>query len=177
MEKKSGLWKRSWIAKMMNRKLHYLVKWEEFGVEHNSWEPWDNIHAPEHIMDFHCRHPGAACHIRATDINSIPFCPSSSFTVLRHHSLEGGVDVRGHPVLPDNQLCIKTFQSIHTCSNDAIVTSHNRLHIEALWSAHFCCDDGIVTSHNRPPIEAFQSTVICLLRVQTWVHAILAIYP
>ena len=60
-------------SKMMNRKLHYLVKWEGCGVEHNSWEPWDNIHAPEHIMDFHCRHPEAACHIRTTDSNSIPF--------------------------------------------------------------------------------------------------------
>ena len=80
-------------SKMMNRKLHYLVKWEGFRVEHNSWEPWDNIHAPERIMDFHCRHPGAARHIRATDFNSIPFRPSSSFTVPRHHSLEGGVDV------------------------------------------------------------------------------------
>ena len=34
-------------SKMMNQKLHYLVKWEGFGVEHNSWEPLDNIHAPE----------------------------------------------------------------------------------------------------------------------------------
>jgi len=22
-----------------------LVKWEGFGVEHNSWEPWDNVRA------------------------------------------------------------------------------------------------------------------------------------
>ena len=26
-------------SKVMNRKLRYLVKWEGFGVEHNSWEP------------------------------------------------------------------------------------------------------------------------------------------
>ena len=65
--------------------------------------------------------------------------------------------VRGHPVSWDNQLHIKTFQSMHPCSNDAIVTSHNRPHIETLQSAPFCCDNGIVTSHNRLPIEAFQS--------------------
>ena len=34
-------------SRMVNRKLCYLVKWEGFGVEHNSWEPWDNVHAPE----------------------------------------------------------------------------------------------------------------------------------
>ena len=109
-------------SKVMNRKLRYLVKCEGFGVEHNSWKPWDNIHAPERIMDFHRKHPGAACCIRATDFNSIPFCPSSSFTVLRCHSLEGGVDVRGHPVSHDNWPRIKTFQSAHPCSDDAIIT-------------------------------------------------------
>ena len=41
-------------SKMMNQKLCYLVKWEGFGMELNSWEPWDNIHAPELVMDFHC---------------------------------------------------------------------------------------------------------------------------
>ena len=34
-------------SRMMNRKLCYLVKWQGYGVEHNSWEPWDNFHAPE----------------------------------------------------------------------------------------------------------------------------------
>jgi hypothetical protein len=84
-------------SKMMNRKLRYLVKWEGFGVEHNSWEPWDNVHAQERIADFYRKHPGAARHIRAIDFDSIPFQTSSSFVVPRRHSLEGGVDVRGHP--------------------------------------------------------------------------------
>ena len=26
-------------SKIINRKLRYLVKWKDFGVEHNSWEP------------------------------------------------------------------------------------------------------------------------------------------
>jgi len=33
-------------SRMVNQKLRYLVKWEGFGVEHNSWEPWDNVHVP-----------------------------------------------------------------------------------------------------------------------------------
>ena len=34
-------------SKVINQKLCYLVKWEGFGIEHNSWEPWDNLHALE----------------------------------------------------------------------------------------------------------------------------------
>ena len=64
-------------SKMMNQKLCYLVKWEGFGVEHNSWEPWDNIHALELVADFHQRHPAAPHHIRSIVFNSIPFCSSS----------------------------------------------------------------------------------------------------
>ena len=46
-------------SKVINRKLRYLVKWKDFGVKHNSWEPWDNMHAPELVLDFYRRHPGA----------------------------------------------------------------------------------------------------------------------
>ena len=78
-------------SQMVNWKLHYLVKWEGFGVEHNSWEPWDNVHAPELVADFYRRHPGAARHIHVVNFCSIPFR-----SVSGHHCLEGGVDVRGH---------------------------------------------------------------------------------
>jgi hypothetical protein len=44
-------------------------------VEHNSWEPWDNVRAPELISDFYRRHPGAARHVRATAFENIPFRP------------------------------------------------------------------------------------------------------
>ena len=77
-------------SRMVNWKLCYLVKWEGFGVEHNSWEPWDNVHAPELVADFYWRHPGAARHICAVGFCSIPF-----HSVLGHHCLDGGVDVRG----------------------------------------------------------------------------------
>jgi len=71
-------------SQMVNRKLCYLVKWEGFGVEHNSWKPWDNVHAPELVADFYWRHPGAAHHICMVDFCSIPF-----HSVLGHHCLEG----------------------------------------------------------------------------------------
>jgi len=83
-------------SRMVNQKLRYLVKWEDFGVEHNSWEPWDNVHALELVADFYQRHPGAARHICVVNFRSIPF-----HSVSGHHCLEGGVDVRGHSTSSD----------------------------------------------------------------------------
>jgi len=77
-------------SQMVNWKLCYLVKWEGFSVEHNSWEPWDNVHVPELVADFYWRHPGAARHICMVDFRSIPFR-----SVSGRHCLEGEVDVRG----------------------------------------------------------------------------------
>jgi hypothetical protein len=64
-------------SKVINRKLRYLVKWEGFGIEHNSWEPWDYIHAPELVTNFHRKFPGAARRIRAADFTSLPFRPTN----------------------------------------------------------------------------------------------------
>jgi len=94
--------KEEWVveeildSRMVNWKLHYLVKWEGFSVEHNSWEPWDNVHAPELVADFYQRHPGAAHHIHMVDFHSIPF-----HSVSGCHCLEGGVDVRGRSTSSD----------------------------------------------------------------------------
>ena len=60
-------------SRVINWKLHYLVKWEGYKIKHNSWEPVDDIHAPERIMDFHQRHPGAPRHIQLADFDAIPF--------------------------------------------------------------------------------------------------------
>ena len=46
-------------SRVVNQKLQYLVKWEGFGIEHNSWESQDDIHALDLVADFHQKHPGA----------------------------------------------------------------------------------------------------------------------
>ena len=74
-------------SKVVNRKLWYLVKWKDFGIEHNSWEPWDNVHAPDLIADFYLKHPGAARQIRSIEFQSIPF---RSIEVPRRLFLTGG---------------------------------------------------------------------------------------
>ena len=40
-------------SQVINQKLCYFVKWEGFRIEHNSWEPANDVHAPEHIAEFH----------------------------------------------------------------------------------------------------------------------------
>ena len=86
-------------SRMINWKLRYLVKWEGFGIEHNSWEPWDNLHIPERIADFHQRHPGAPRQVQFMDFNNIPFCTLPP-VVPGRHSLEGGGRCQGTPPLP-----------------------------------------------------------------------------
>ena len=87
-------------SRMINWKLRYLVKWDRFGIEHNSWEPWDNIHTPDLVSEFHQKHPGAPRLIRLIDFNAIAFRSIPSSVVLGCHSLEGGMDVRGHLQVP-----------------------------------------------------------------------------
>jgi transposase InsO family protein len=85
-------------SRMMNRKLRYLMKWKDFGAEHNSWEPWDNVHAPELVTEFHRRHPGATRRIRTVEFSSIKFRPVPPTIAPGCRFSEGGVDVRGRPV-------------------------------------------------------------------------------
>ena len=63
----------------------------------------------------------------------------------------------GYQGTPSFTRQLATFWSMHPCSNNAIVTSHNRPHIEALWSVPFCCDNAIVTSHNGLHIKTLWS--------------------
>jgi Chromo (CHRromatin Organisation MOdifier) domain len=35
------------------KKLQYLLKWKGYSVAHNSWEPADNVSAPELLRDFY----------------------------------------------------------------------------------------------------------------------------
>ncbi|HWN07996.1 MAG TPA: reverse transcriptase domain-containing protein [Pyrinomonadaceae bacterium] len=63
-------------SRMFRRKLQYLVKWEGYRVEENTWEYSDNLdHAPEKVAEFHTKNPAAPRRIRALTFNSIPFRP------------------------------------------------------------------------------------------------------
>ena len=37
--------------------MHFLVKWKGYPTSDNSWEPQENLHADELIVDFYKRNP------------------------------------------------------------------------------------------------------------------------
>jgi len=87
---------------MFCRKLQYLVKWEGYGVENNTWEYWDNLgNAADAVNEFHTRNPAAPRRIRTLTFGSIPFRPIPPVTIgLGRCNSEGGVIVRGTPNPP-----------------------------------------------------------------------------
>ena len=103
-------------SKVVNQKLWYLVKWKDFGVDHNSWEPWDMVHTPDLVSEFYHKYPGAARHIQMADFLSLQF---QSILAPGWHYLEGGVDVRGHwisgPSTPDTTIQLSVYVPPHRC--------------------------------------------------------------
>ena len=86
-------------SRLFRRKLQYLVKWEGYGVEGNTWEYSENLnHALEKVTEFHTRNPGAPRCIRTLAFGSIPFHPISLSQVSSCCLSRGGVIVRGTPL-------------------------------------------------------------------------------
>lgn len=44
-------------SRIFRNRLQYLIKWQGYGSEENSWEPVNNINAPRLIRQFHQRYP------------------------------------------------------------------------------------------------------------------------
>jgi len=89
-------------SRMFRRKLQYLVKWEGYGIEGNTWEYSENLaHAPEKVTEFHTRNPGAPCRIRALTFSSIPFRLIPLSSASSRCLSRGGVIVRGTPYASD----------------------------------------------------------------------------
>ena len=84
-------------SRMFRRRLQYLVKWEGYGLEANTWEDSGNVaNAPEKVAKFHVTHPAALRRIRVMAFGSIPFRPIPIATSASSRCLsEGGVIVRG----------------------------------------------------------------------------------
>ena len=58
-------------SQMINWKLCYLVKREGFGIEHNSWEPANDVHAPEHVAEFYQRFPRAPQQVHFMEFDTV----------------------------------------------------------------------------------------------------------
>src|SRR5437016_593076 len=87
-------------SRLFRRRLQYLVKWEGYGVEGNTWEYSENVdNAPEKVAEFHQRNPAAPRRIRTMAFSSIPFRPISLPTQASGRCFSrGGVIVRGTPL-------------------------------------------------------------------------------
>jgi hypothetical protein len=76
------------------KKRQYLIKWKGYADAHNSWEPTENVNAPELVKEFHQR-AGASARVRILEgegqgkertmtqpVNSTPLsCPRSSRSI------------------------------------------------------------------------------------------------
>ena len=47
-------------SRFRRRKLWYLVEWEGYSAEHNTWVPVRNVHAEEAVAAYHFKYPGRA---------------------------------------------------------------------------------------------------------------------
>ena len=60
-------------SKMFCGWLHFLIKWEGYGVEHNTWEYATDVHAPKRLTEFYQKHPATPRQIQGAIFSSIPF--------------------------------------------------------------------------------------------------------
>ena len=83
-----------WIldSQFMRGCLQFLMKWEKYGYEENSWVPEQDVMAPDKLHEFYRIHPGAPCCIRSMAFQSL-----MSHASRMQHARRGG-DVRGCPI-------------------------------------------------------------------------------
>ena len=55
----------------MRGQLQFLVKWEGYGYEENSWVLESDIAAPDKIQEFYTAHPGAPWQIHSVAFHSL----------------------------------------------------------------------------------------------------------
>src|SRR5205807_9867628 len=85
-------------SRMFRRRLQYLVKWEGYGTEHNTWEYSENVNnAPEKVAEFHAQNMAAPRRICTMTFGTIPFRPISLTSASSRCSSRGGGDCKGNP--------------------------------------------------------------------------------
>ena len=68
-------------SKLVRGRLHFLIKWQGYPNEENTWEPADSLHNAEDIIrDFYARHPSAPRRINLLHFSSLPFIPYENLT-------------------------------------------------------------------------------------------------
>jgi hypothetical protein len=66
---------------MRGGKLEYLIRWEGYTKNEDTWEPASNTkHSLDAIADFHRQHPGAPRKLSAMTLGALCFQPMETFT-------------------------------------------------------------------------------------------------
>ena len=60
-------------SQLIRGRLHFLIKWEGYGYEENTWVPEGDVSAPGKIQEFYRIHPGAPQQVRSSAFQSIHF--------------------------------------------------------------------------------------------------------
>ena len=58
-------------SRLQNGRLEFLIKWEGYGYEENSWEVEGDVTAPKKVQEFYQRNPGAPHRIRSLAFQSL----------------------------------------------------------------------------------------------------------
>jgi hypothetical protein len=75
-------------SRLRRNKLEFLVKWEGYTDENNSWEPEDNCrNARDAIRDFYDKYPNAPRRIARMQYENLKFRPYQNFTVPDYHTI------------------------------------------------------------------------------------------
>ena len=85
-----------WIldSQLIRGQLHFLIKWEGYGYEENTWVPEGDISAPGKIQEFYRIHPGASQRVRSSAFQSIHFQNASASRA--QHSKRGVMSGDNH---------------------------------------------------------------------------------
>jgi len=83
------------------RRFQFLIKWKDFGREHNSWEVASDVKTPDLVAEYYRKHPAAPRHIRQADFDVL-FKPRT--IASRRSNLRRGVNVRG-PLTHNSGAC------------------------------------------------------------------------
>ena len=94
--------------RLMRGRLHFLVKWEGYGYEENTWVAEEDMAAPAKVREFYQSHPGAPRQIRSMAFESL-----MSRASRMQHPRRGG-DVRGPPIsIPEPSPRRSTRSEVH----------------------------------------------------------------
>jgi len=83
------------------RRFQFLIKWKDFGREHNSWEVASDVKVLDLVVEYYRKHPAVPRHIRRADFDALF---KSGTIASRCGNLRRGVNVRG-PLTHNSRAC------------------------------------------------------------------------